>query len=66
MKSLSNLSKSFLRFLETTAGNYLLFVDVWYFRFHTHEGVKNGQPLDVAASNGGAQAVIFVMISQLH
>ena len=49
-----------------TAGNYLLFVDVWYFRFHTHEGVKNGQPLDVAASNGGAKAVIFVMISQLQ
>ena len=52
--------------VRSTAGNYLLFADVWHFRFHTHEGVKNGQPLDVAASNGGAQAVIFVMISQLH
>ena len=55
-----------LTILSLTAGNYLLFVDVWHFRFHTHKGVKNGQPLDVAASNGGAKAVIFVMISQLQ
>ena len=63
MKS-TNLFLSFDDFI--TGGNYLFFVDVWHFRFHTHKGVKNGQPLDVAASNGGAQAVIFVMISQLH